>query len=494
MTLASFPDAFKQGMAARADRLGDDGPSAPRFWSGPLGVNDVTDVASVHGYFTGGFLVGDEKAPVPASLWQALRDDVEAFNTRAAPKGEELRLLLKAHFGALGLEVVHIEIGENPYAIDPSGHQQLGPYRTEHFGFADGVSQPFVHLGPGIRFEPPPGGGTPAPDRTWAPVAPGEIYVSEADEDGVVQTSPVNATLRKGSTYAVFRKLEQDVSEFRAYLAEQRPDDHEAQLKLASEFVGRWPNGAPLVLAPDREIGFGRRPQRAINNFLYAADDPKGRRCPLAAHARRVNPRDTGGTNDVRRHRILRRSISYGGPLLPPNSIGDGRKRGLLFIALNSRIDLQFELIQSRWINTGELLGQAGLNRCPVTGANRGEPGDAFLEAGAVAPVVRLPRFVITRGGDYFFAPGIDALQQIVSGYDFPPDATNLPPLFDGYSMADAYTPSLFNPFLDPDRVKDYAEYILSGQAPALRIAEPLPVIAGDPAGARSSSPLITKM
>ena len=142
--------------------------------------------------------------------------------------------------------------------------------------------------------------------------------------------------------------------------------------------------------------------------------------CPLGAHVRRTNPRDIGGTNDVRRHRILRRSIGYGGPLLPEGKLGDGNKRGLLFVAVNSRIDLQFEVVQAAWINRGELLGQAGLGRCPITGANRRRAEDAFLEAGAVAPVVGIPRFVITRGGDYFFAPGINALKAIAAGCKFP--------------------------------------------------------------------------
>jgi Dyp-type peroxidase family len=480
-TLASFPDPFKEGMAARAQRLSDTGPSAPEKWDGTLGVNDVNNLMSVHGYFTSGFLVGDDQTPVKDSLWQALRDDVAAFNARSEPKGSFLRLCLNCLFNRFGLEVVQIELGEDPYEVDREGYLCRDPYRMEHFGFADGVSQPFVYLGHGMLFDPPPGGGTPGPNGTWKPLAPGEIYLDERDEDGNVQDAPVNQLLRKGSTYAAFRKLEQNVPEFRTYLAKQRPKDAEAQLKLASEFVGRWPDGAPLVLAPDRELALGDRPQNVINNFLYAADDPNGRRCPLGAHIRRTNPRDTGGTNEVRRHRILRRSISYGGPLLPHGSIGDGRKRGLLFVALNSRIDLQFELIQGKWINTGELLGQAGLNRCPVTGANLGGPSDAFLEVGAVAPVTGLPRFVATRGGDYFFAPGIGALKAIAAGDTFAPDGVGLP--YDGFSMDDANTPSLFNPLLDPDRLPGYAKAVLSGAPPVIRIAAPPSVIPGDPAG-----------
>ena len=140
---------------------------------------------------------------------------------------------------------------------------------------------------------------------------------------------------------------------------------------------------------------------------------------PSRSHIRRSNPRDIGGTNDVRRHRILRRGMAYGGSLLPMDSLGDGRKRGLLFIAANARLDLQFEVIQADWLNKGEILGQAGLGRCPMTGANLGGPADSFLESGAVAPVTGLPPFVITRGGDYFFAPGVKAMREIAHGEKF---------------------------------------------------------------------------
>ena len=472
-TLASFPEPFQQGMAARADRLGDTGPSAPLAWDEPLGLNATTNQESVHGYFTGGFVVGDDDHPVEASLWDRLRADIAAFNAGSEGEGVHLRNLLNFWFRRWGLEIVRMEFGEDPYEVDRNGHVhrvRRGPYRVEHFGFADGVSQPFAFLGPQVPFDPPPGGGTPAPNRTWAPLAAGEIYLSEPDEDGAVQEAPLNALLRQGSTYVVFRKLEQQVPEFHAFLLDHRPDDPHAQLKLAAEFVGRWPYGASLVVSPDRPLGLGANPQRVINDFLYAADDPRGQRCPLGAHARRMNPRDTGGTDEVRRHRILRRSISYGGPFLPPDADGDGRRRGLLFIALNSRIDMQFELVQSRWIDGGEFLGQVGLDRCPIVGAHEGKAGDAFLEAGAAAPVTHLPRFVMTRGGDYFFAPGIDALRAIAEGFPFPPDG---PPPYDGVSMGDAYTPSLFNPLLDADRLAGYADEILSGAADVIRVVQP---------------------
>ncbi|MBI2739198.1 MAG: hypothetical protein HYX38_21980 [Rhodospirillales bacterium] len=455
-TLSSFPEAFRQGMAARAERLGDVGPSAPENWEGVLGLD------CVHGYFTGGYLVDGDDDPISEDVRRRLRDDVSAFNESTAGRGETLRTVLTLLCLPLGMEVLHIELGEDPYEVDRNGRAIRPPYRMEHFGFRDGISQPFVDMNLG---DPPPGGGTPSRNRTWTPVAHGEIYLSEKDEDGNKHDLPAHDLLREGSTFLVFRKLEQDVTAFRAYLARQRPNDRAAQDKLAAQFVGRWPNGTPLTMAPDAPVELGRDSDGLLNDFRYAADDPQGRRCPLGSHIRRSNPRDIGGTNDVRRHRILRRGMAYGGPLLPMESSGDGRKRGLLFIAANSRLDLQFEVIQADWLNKGEILGQAGLNRCPLTGANLGRPTDSFLEPGAAAPVTGLPPFVITRGGDYFFAPGVKAVAEIAQGNKFEPQ--RLP--YEGRSMGDATAPSLFS----EERIKGFAAQIFSGARDVVRVGMP---------------------
>jgi len=456
-TLASFPEAFKQGMAARAERLGDIGPSAPENWEGVLGLD------CVHGYFTGGYLVEGDDLPVSEDFRRKLRDDVCAFNDNTG-WGETLRTILTALCLPLGVEIQHIELGEDPYNVDKDGRVVRAPYRMEHFGFRDGISQPFVDMS---LADPLPGGGTPSRNRTWTPVAHGEIYLSEPDEDGNTHDLPVHPLLRDGSTFLVFRKLEQDVATFRAFLASQRPHDREAQDKLAAQFLGRWPNGTPLVVAPHAPQDLGSDPDGLLNDFRYAADDPKGSRCPLGAHIRRTNPRDIGGTNDVRRHRILRRGMAYGGSLLPMDSSGDGHKRGLLFIAANSRLDLQFEVIQADWINRGEILGQAGLNRCPLTGANLGKPADSFLESGAVTPVTGLPPFVITRGGDYFFAPGVKAMREIARGGNFSVPAEQLP--YAGYSMGDATTPML----LSDERMNAVAGQIFGGARDVVRVGMP---------------------
>ncbi len=299
-TLATFPDAFKEGMAARAERLGDTGPSAPEHWEGVLGLDRV------HGYFTGGFQVGSKDSAVPNALWQRLREEIRAYNDRSKDReqGQAMRAHLRTYFKLLGMDILHIELGEDPYEVDEKGNVKELEHRLEHFGFRDGISQPFIDLNLGA---PAPGGGTPSSNRTWSPLAAGEIYLDQPDEDGNHHQLPANELLRRGSTFLVFRKLEQDVAGFRTFLAKQRPESRKAQRKLASQFVGRWQNGTPLVLAPDAPLELGPDADGLINDFLYAADDPTGLKCPLSAHVRRTNPRDIGGTNDVRRHRILRR-------------------------------------------------------------------------------------------------------------------------------------------------------------------------------------------
>jgi Dyp-type peroxidase family len=455
VTLASFPDAFKQGMAARAVRLHDHGASAPENWDGELGL------PSIHGYFTGGFSPTDH-LPKAEKFWKALRADVAAFNDPVDERGALIRFWLRLIFRGLGLEVLHIELGQDPYEVDDHGDIVGVAERVEHFGFRDGLSQPFVDLGLG---DPGAGGGSPSRNGTWTPVAPGEIFLDAPDEDNEAQLAPLSRKLTVGSTFLIFRKLEQDVVGFRTFLRRQRPDSSDEQDALAAQMVGRWYNGTPLVLSP--ETSRATYNEARLNDFRYAADDPQGRKCPLGAHIRRANPRDIGGRNEARRHRILRRGISYGGPLLAEGG-QDDEKRGLLFIAANSRIDLQFEVIQADWLNKGELLGQAGLGRCPLTGAHDGAVADSFLEANAVAPLTRLPRFVTTRGGDYFFAPGIAPLKLLADGHHFEPESKETP--FNGFSMNDAATPSLF----DPRRLRQYAKAILSGRtSAAIRVALP---------------------
>ncbi|NNC00939.1 peroxidase, partial [Corallococcus exiguus] len=131
---------------------------------------------------------------------------------------------------------------------------------------------------------------------------------------------------------------------------------------IASKLVGRWPSGAPLTLTPDRDD-----PTLAsAKDFLYQRQDALGMRCPIGAHIRRTNPRDSleprPGSQDSlavnRRHQILRRGRSYG-PACPIPDVGASvlehrdamLDRGLHFICLNANIARQFEFVQASWVN-----------------------------------------------------------------------------------------------------------------------------------------------
>src|SRR5437588_50154 len=63
---------------------------------------------------------------------------------------------------------------------------------------------------------------------------------------------------------------------------------------LAAKIVGRWRDGTPLSVSPDRpDAAIASDPAR-VNDFRYE-DDPDGLACPLGAHIRRANPRDALG-------------------------------------------------------------------------------------------------------------------------------------------------------------------------------------------------------
>ena len=351
-------------------------------------------------------------------------------------------------FSFAGLRILHMEKGEKIPAPWNSEH------RIEHFGFRDGISQPFVDVDLGAPRPPPAGGGTARPGGTWDPIAPGELLLGFRDEDGFVQQRPRHEKLRNAGTYLVFRKLEQDVAGFRRYLKEHGSTAG-PELLLAAQMMGRWPNGTSLVDAPAWPPE--ERSDDTVNDYRYRDQDPRGLRCPLGSHARRVNPRDSNDRDEARRHRIWRRSLTYGGDFLPYDLPGDGKSRGLLFVSLCARIDQQFEFLQTRWVNGAEFIGQAGIGRCPVAGANTGDIEGNFAVPGRPAPHTHVPRFVKVLGGDYFFVPSLAALEDIVNGEKFgmPPETVPKNPSLD-------QTPKL----LDKERLAEEAGKLLADLSP----------------------------
>ncbi len=150
-----------------------------------------------------------------------------------------------------------------------------------------------------------------------------------------------------------------------------------------------------------------------MNFFLDGVEDPLGERCPLGAHIRRTNPRDSlaPGSKDelsiVNRHRILRVGRSY-----EPQGSGDPNSTdpGLLFMCLNADIERQFEFIQQTWSMTWQFHGLEN-EVDPILGRG-GRKGDERKLSRLTIPspngplhLTGIQDFVKVRGGGYFFMP-----------------------------------------------------------------------------------------
>ena len=153
-----------------------------------------------------------------------------------------------------------------------------------------------------------------------ATLEPGEFILGYPDENGPVPNLPEPEVLSRNGSYMAYRRLQEHVTLFRDYLLENAETPEEQEL-LAAKFMGRSRSGAPLVLAPDKDDPvLGADPMRN-NDFNYEEMDPFGYACPLGAHARRLNPRDTA--HYMNRRRMIRRGATYG-PALPEGAPDEG--------------------------------------------------------------------------------------------------------------------------------------------------------------------------
>jgi Dyp-type peroxidase family len=406
--LATFPSAFVSGMSRRPEILGDAGDDDPAKWRW-------------------------QDAPVEGG---APSDGVLMIYANSRQECEDL---LKPHEAALGKGAFFQKVYTEP---------KDGDLRFEHFGFRDGVSQPLIRgaqrflltdspadvVEPGEfilgyksnagYFPPTPlvNGGTdalgllPAADAEEPSPYPG----FEEDREGLMY----HDFGRNGSFLAV-RLLEQDVKKFNTFTERTAVELGATYPELsgvigapvsaewvAAKLVGRWKNGAPLVDWPTRQ------PESheidSLNDFTFGAQDPQGVRCPLGAHIRRANPRDSLQPSDpdarqlTNRHRIIRRGRSY--------TLRDGRgikEKGLLFVGVCADLERQFEFIQQTWINAPSFQDlQAEVD--PLVGAG-GEGGYTIPTAAGPVRLGGLKRFVTTHAGGYYFLPSRSALAYLAS-------------------------------------------------------------------------------
>jgi deferrochelatase/peroxidase EfeB len=207
----------------------------------------------------------------------------------------------------------------------------------------------------------------------------------------------------------VFRKLQQRVAEFRRFL-KSHSNGPEAEELMAAKMMGRWRSGAPLALCPlHDDPALGADPHRN-NDFQFQADDAMGFKTPCGSHIRRSNPRDAQIAGMARIHRMIRRGTAYG-PLLPEGVLeDDGADRGLMFAFVGAQLGRQFEFVQSQWINDGVFFG-GGDDRDPITGSPSEASGFTVPRRPVRKRLNGIPQFVVTRGGEYCFMPGMRALR-----------------------------------------------------------------------------------
>jgi Dyp-type peroxidase family len=358
-SLATFPEAFRQGMADRADILGDTGRSHPDNWTDGLSRSDLHAIAILFA-----------------------RDDAE--HARATRVHDDL---VARCDGVRSLSVLDLN------ATPPFN------YAHDHFGFRDRLSQPVIE---GSGEEPTPGSD--------APLKPGEFILGYPDENGPVSNLPQPDVLSRNGSYMAYRRLREHVALFRSYL-EQHADSPAAQELLAAKFMGRWRSGAPLVLTPNKDDPeLGADPMRN-NNFNYKEMDPHGYACPLGSHARRLNPRDTA--HYMNRRRMIRRGATYG-PALPEGAPDDGVDRGIAAFIICADLVRQFEFAQNVWIND-RTFHELGNEHDPICGTQDGTM-DFTIPKRPIRKVHKgLPAFTTLTGGAYFFLPGINAMRYLAA-------------------------------------------------------------------------------
>ena len=316
-------------------------------------------------------------------------------------------------------------------------HSEMGKVRPgtqrghEHFGFLDGISQPGIR---GLtRPSKPiyrPDEGVPGQDLLW----PGEFvfgYPGQHPDDPVKEgpAPPMAAPWMRNGSFMVFRRLEQKVPECRRFVAERAARLGMDRELLAARMVGRWKSGAPLELAPLRDNpGLGADAKR--NNDFGFGDDPFQRKCPYAAHIRKVYPRDdTGDVAEAQRHRIIRAGIPFG-PEVEPGETTTRQSRGLIFVCYQTSIERQFEFIQGRYANNpgfveGKLRPGGGavtpgfdpiIGQAPGSGAREMDEPYPDYPAGNRRTTLAIPhQFVKLTAAAYFFMPSISALRTVLT-------------------------------------------------------------------------------
>jgi Dyp-type peroxidase family len=426
-TLAEMPAEFIHGMANRARILGDpveDDPARckPKDWEKPWVGEKVHILVGLNAQID----------PVTGAAVRDLQQETDF-----------LLALCERH----GLEVLpgHSGLGQAPggnYQEATACIAQLPngtwvPTRKEHFGFSDGIGQPVFEGQFGNNtLKEAQGRGKLTPNGTWEPLATGEFLLGHPDEAQEIPGAAMPAELIRNGTFLVYRKLHQNVKSFNDYIGKAAtayaagrnlavPDAREI---IMAKMAGRWSDGVPISVKPTLAEWRAFQAQVPdpearieLTRVFSFKDDPQGAKCPIGAHLRRVNTRDSLDTvRDLgsalnNRRRLLRRGLPYG-----EGKADDNSGHGVIVLVMCASIARQFEFVQQQWLQYG-LDASAGNDDCPLLGTRGGGQSKFVIPVdpdGEDIPHIcsALPNFVQSRGGEYFFVPSMTALRMIGMG------------------------------------------------------------------------------
>jgi Dyp-type peroxidase family len=393
-----YADSFQQGMKSRQAVLLD--PSVEQWEEGFKASIDAVII-----------LAADNPADLADAEIEVSKELIDLVAIAAIETGLTLR--------------------RNETTVDGTDIQKEFGNVVEHFGYADGVSQP-VFLQQKLKG---------VSSKHWQhPGAPLKLVLID-DPNGTPSVS--------FGSFLVFRKLEQNVKGFKT--AEAKLVSLGLPKELGGAMVGRYEDGTPLVLQPG-DGGWAESTKPTIPNDFNYSSDPDALKCPFHAHIRKSNPRlesvgSFAESNEVELgHRIARRGITYGGSLstsadldeLPTGGVG------LLFMCYQSDIWEQFEFIQRLGCNNPNFLepGRSDITKTPpnpnydITGLDAviGKQGDKFdpvigkapeppqnwptqwskpTQKPTIEPENQFGQFVKLKGGEYFFSPSITFLKNL---------------------------------------------------------------------------------
>ena len=300
-SLATFPEEFKQGMAARAEILGDTGANHPDNWVGGLASPDLHAIAILFA-----------------------RDEAE--RERCITGAPKARRGVRRRRGALV---------PGP-SSDPAIRYRARPLRLPRPALAAGHRRLWRRTDARLRGAAQAGRIHPwlsRRKRTARRPAAARNLVSQRQLHGL---SPAGGACRTGFATSC--------------ASTARPRRSRNSSPRSS-----WAAGAAarrLCWRPTRTIlRLGADLQRN-NDFNYKETDPHGYAVPLGSHMRRMNPRDTAA--NMNRRRMIRRGATYGPPL-PEDAPEDGTERGIAAFVICASLIRQFEFAQNVWAKRPKL-------------------------------------------------------------------------------------------------------------------------------------------